>query len=127
MKELIQEEIISINKLKDLKPSIISVGELLLETKITFPNYQRPYKWETRHVSQLINDIITFKENPAYRLGTVVIHLEDNGSLNVVDGQQRTITLLLIAKAIINRIENKKIELTNIALIQQIKQINDKT
>lgn len=126
MIELIPHKIYSISKLKDLKPSIITVGELLLETKITFPNYQRPYKWETRHVSQLINDIITFKENPAYRLGTVVIHLEDNGSLNVVDGQQRTITLLLITKAIIARVKDKKIELTNISLEQQLNQIKDR-
>jgi hypothetical protein len=126
MNELIHDEISSTSITKGIKPSIITVGELLLETKITFPNYQRPYKWETRHVSQLINDIITFKENPAYRLGTVVIHLEDNGALNVVDGQQRTITLLLITKAIINKVENKKIELTNFVLKQQLKQIKDR-
>ena len=85
----------------DVKTGIIKVFELLSLDKISFPNYQRPYKWSVKNVSQLINDVITFKDKPAYRLGTIVIHHDEKGALNVVDGQQRTITLLLIIKAII--------------------------
>lgn len=107
-----------------LEPSIITVRELLSESAIAFPNYQRPYKWEVKHVKQLLNDIFTFKHKPAYRLGTVVIHLdEEKKELNVVDGQQRTITLLLVVKAIVAQYEAKQLELKNTGLKEQLKDL----
>jgi len=65
------------------------------------PPYQRPYKWSVKNVNQLINDIFTFctKSSQEYRLGTLVIYkIKDatSTSLNIVDGQQRTITLVLL-------------------------------
>jgi len=53
--------------------------------------------------NQLIDDIIFHNDKSAYRLGTLVIHIEngENEILNIVDGQQRTLTLTLIAYAII--------------------------
>ncbi len=111
-------------KQENILPSIITVGNLLSEKKIHFPNYQRPYKWEVKHVKQLLNDIFTFKHKPAYRLGTVVIHLDDEKEeLNVVDGQQRTITLLLVIKAILAKYEAKQLELKSTGLKEQLKDI----
>jgi hypothetical protein len=52
------------------------------------------------NVRQLFADIATFNKSPAYRLGTIVFH-ENDGKLDIVDGQQRTITLLLALKALI--------------------------
>ncbi|WP_281846769.1 DUF262 domain-containing protein [Olleya namhaensis] len=84
-----------------IQPVIITVEDLLL-TNISIPKYQRPYKWSTKNIHQLIDDILTFKTKPAYRLGTVVYHQDKEGILNIVDGQQRTLTLILIALAIEN-------------------------
>ncbi|MGB5976885.1 MAG: DUF262 domain-containing protein, partial [Cyclobacteriaceae bacterium] len=72
---------------------------------ICIPHYQRPYKWTVHHVTQLIDDILhhSNKKVSAYRIGTLVIHKEGEGKktkLNVVDGQQRTVTLALIALAL---------------------------
>lgn len=84
-----------------IKPEIITVRQMLSTTDIGIPNYQRPYKWSLKNVNQLIDDILLFNDKPAYRLGTVVYHQENgNATLNIVDGQQRTITLLLITLAI---------------------------
>ncbi|HRH54963.1 MAG TPA: DUF262 domain-containing protein [Chitinophagales bacterium] len=70
--------------------------------KLHIPEYQRPYKWTKKNVSQLLEDIKREcqKDVSAYRLGTIVFH-KDNKTLDIVDGQQRTITLLLILKALI--------------------------
>jgi len=87
----------------NLQPKIIKVKELLQKSNLTIPTYQRPYKWTIKNINQLIDDIIIHQKKSAYRLGTLVIHLEDkNGSQyqNIVDGQQRSITLSLIAYAI---------------------------
>lgn len=90
-----------------LNSSILTVRELLSETQLAIPDYQRPYKWTTRHVSQLLGDIAMHQRKSAYRLGTVVFHHEKNGQGEngerkyIVDGQQRSITLMLVIYALI--------------------------
>ena len=86
------------------KPDIITVKELLQIENLYIPDYQRPYKWTTKNVNQLIDDLVLHNEKSAYRLGTLVIHGENDNKevLNIVDGQQRTLTLTLIAFAITN-------------------------
>ena len=88
-----------------LKPEIITVKKLLQIENLEIPEYQRPYKWTAKNVNQLIDDIIFHNDKTAYRLGTLVIHSEKDDNekekLNIVDGQQRTLTLTLIAYAII--------------------------
>ena len=86
-------------------PHVVSVKELLRNKELTIPEYQRPYKWTERNVNQLIDDILSNTEKSAYRIGTLVIHRDVvNGKTidNIVDGQQRTITIVLIAYALIN-------------------------
>jgi len=85
---------------------IKTVGQFLKLSNLQIPQYQRPYKWQDYHVLQLIDDLMTQGDKPSYRLGTVVLH-EDNGNdpssshsqLMLVDGQQRTLTILLLLKA----------------------------
>ncbi|MDR2194725.1 MAG: DUF262 domain-containing protein [Treponema sp.] len=82
-------------------PALRSVKQLLQEDNLKIPDYQRPYKWTVKNVNQLMDDIIFHKERSAYRLGTLVIHKEKGKEvLNIVDGQQRIVTLTLIAYAI---------------------------
>lgn len=83
-----------------LHPQIIKTQELFTKVNLTIPDYQRPYKWTSKNVNQLIDDIVHHQTKSAYRLGTIVFYKDEEQRLNVVDGQQRTITLLLIALAI---------------------------
>lgn len=69
---------------------ICRVGELPFD-KLIIPPYQRPYKWTAKNVNQLISDLLTFKHQQQYRLGTLVLHNNE-----IVDGQQRIITLALL-------------------------------
>lgn len=93
------------------KPNIINIGNLLLEERLTIPGYQRPYKWSVKNVNQLIDDILVHRKKSAYRIGTLVLHqekdkLNSKEKLFIVDGQQRTITILLIAKALQNHLSD---------------------
>ncbi|CAG37104.1 DUF262 domain-containing protein [Desulfotalea psychrophila] len=99
-----------------LKLAITKIGDLLLHDKITqdkdgntitdinlvIPNYQRPYKWTAKNAIQLLDDIIDAKnENKeTYRVGTLILHQEEESIYNIVDGQQRTITFTLLLKAL---------------------------
>lgn len=79
---------------------IVSVRELLAMSALRIPDYQRPYKWTAKHVNQLLGDIALHQDKPSYRLGTIVLH-RDGDMLNIVDGQQRTITLMLAVTALL--------------------------
>lgn len=92
-----------------LQAKIISVYDLLADQALEIPQYQRPYKWNGKHIKQLFSDIAVHKDKSAYRLGTIVLH-QDGGRKNIVDGQQRTISLLLAARALIQRSKTKKLE-----------------
>ena len=65
------------------------------------PAYQRGYRWKPTQVEQLLNDIREFtkRENPQpeefYCLQPLVLRANDDGAYEVVDGQQRLMTLLL--------------------------------
>ena len=85
----------------ELPRSIISVRDLLAEPTLVIPRYQRPYKWTGKNINQLFADIAIHKDKSSYRLGTIVFH-QDNEQKNIVDGQQRTITLLLAVRALIH-------------------------
>ncbi|WP_069997906.1 DUF262 domain-containing protein [Cellulosilyticum sp. I15G10I2] len=81
---------------------IKSINELL-NMDIDIPDYQRPYKWTIQNVEELLGDISTaindadiYRSAFKYRIGTIILHENDDGIFNVVDGQQRIISLLLI-------------------------------
>lgn len=90
-----------VNPLPTLNKGVMSVGDLLRDPSLHVPDYQRPYKWTPTHVNQLLDDITLRHTEGPYRLGTVVFHRED-GRRNIVDGQQRTLTLMLITHALAN-------------------------
>ncbi|CAM4171352.1 DUF262 domain-containing protein [Gillisia hiemivivida] len=80
----------------DAIPGTSIVGQLHI------PEYQRPYVWKEKQINQLLNDYIEYdKKNvadkPLYYLGSILLH-HDDGKLNIIDGQQRITTALLIQK-----------------------------
>ncbi len=94
---------------------VVTVEKLLL-MNLRIPEYQRPYKWTRRNVEELMQDIAdsvkTSDESPSsrkYRLGTVILHASDqDGKFDVVDGQQRILTLLLVNR-LLNEIRKNKV------------------
>ena len=67
---------------------------------LQIPPYQRPYRWEYKNVKQLLEDIAANKNTGKhkYRIGSVILYKKDGESYEIVDGQQRITTLLLLAK-----------------------------
>lgn len=85
------------------KLKIVNLLKLIKEygNKLTIPDYQRPYTWKKSTADTLFNDIYSaMKENKEYRLGSLILHRDENGCYNIVDGQQRLITISLILKAL---------------------------
>ena len=86
------------------KLGVLTVKELLEDGNLVIPEYQRPYKWAAKNISQLLEDITRHAGKGIYRLGTIVFHADDKfpEERNIVDGQQRTLSLMLAVRAIIN-------------------------
>lgn len=81
---------------------IMSVGDLL-SSDLRIPSYQRPYRWTARNVSALLGDIDSAISEAVrqpgyrYRIGSVILHRTGaEGSCDIVDGQQRILSLLLL-------------------------------
>jgi hypothetical protein len=88
-----------------------NIRALLGGAKYAVDFYQREYRWETKHISELLNDLVEeFNENyepghdrkevagySHYFLGSIIVS-NKNGQNFIVDGQQRltSLTLLLI-------------------------------
>ena len=66
------------------------------------PIYQRNYEWEQPQIDRLIRDVNSIEEDERYYLGTLVTFKRDDGSYELVDGQQRHTTLNLI-KAVLDK------------------------
>lgn len=99
--------------MSNLVLAITTIGDLLLNQKITngvepndaklnIPIYQRPYKWTARNAIQLLDDIIEAMNGnkEKYRVGTLILHEQEEGVFDIVDGQQRVITFSLLLRAL---------------------------
>lgn len=74
------------------------------------PDYQRPYAWTTTECQTLWDDIFGFafpdndfskfdSDNDEYFLGPIVTFKNENGKMEIIDGQQRLTTLMLLLRA----------------------------
>lgn len=70
---------------------------------LDIPDYQRPYKWSIQNIEDLLSDISNaisdsdrYRAGFKYRIGTIIVHKNDRGTYDVVDGQQRIISLTLL-------------------------------
>jgi len=80
------------------------------------PDYQRPYAWEEIQCQTLWDDIFTFafpdnnyenfEKNEEYFLGSIVTFENENNKKEVIDGQQRLTTLMLLLRAFYSKFGN---------------------
>jgi len=98
--------------MKEIRGDAKNIRALLGEAKYAIDYYQREYRWQTKQISELLDDLADkFRDHyePShdreevtkayghYFLGSIIISDKD-GCLFIIDGQQRltSITLLLI-------------------------------
>jgi len=80
-----------------------TIGSLLGDKRfLKVPVYQRSFSWTKNEVSDLWDDLqgILYGEEENYFLGSMVFISKSDGSLEVVDGQQRLATVSLLLAAI---------------------------
>lgn len=98
----------------DLNVSKKTVGKLFSEMqnrKFIIPDYQRPYKWNIEKCETLWNDIENFAETDAkhgadYFLGTIVSYVNDKNNQEIIDGQQRITSFMLLLRSFYKKLED---------------------
>lgn len=93
---------------KEIEPKLQTIGAYLKKTEVfRIPEYQRAYSWNVSNCDKLWQDIEAYiaqdAEDP-YFFGTIIIDCSSENYLNLIDGQQRTTTFLLLLKAMHLRI-----------------------
>ena len=98
-----------------------TIKELFSNKKSDFliPDYQRPYAWEEPECQTLWDDIFSFafpdndyslfnSDEDEYFLGPIVTFKNEKGKLEIIDGQQRLTTLMLLLRAFFAKFGNMK-------------------
>ena len=87
-----------------------AVKTLFSDKKADFliPDYQRPYAWEDKECQTLWDDLFAFafpdedsekfNSDEEYFLGPIVTFKNDEGKVEIIDGQQRITSLFLLSK-----------------------------
>ncbi len=87
----------------------VTLGELLSNgRRYVVPPFQRNYAWDEAQWQELWDDIVLLADSPtdesSHYLGAIVLQPVDGARL-VVDGQQRLVTLSILALAVIARLQ----------------------
>ena len=97
----------------------LSVNRLLNEDTYAIPLYQRNFAWTYDKIEQLLNDVADAvqenrdKNRDNYYIGTLVVNKENN-IFKIIDGQQRTTALNLIALALKNEFGFDRLKAVNL-------------
>jgi len=102
----------------EIQPQHISLNTLLHGRLFRIPQYQRAYSWQRRHRTDLFDDILkTWEKGNDHKhfMATIVglrrvkriILTDDYQVIEIVDGQQRITTLILLFKAIANALDRQ--------------------
>lgn len=99
-----------------------SINNLFTDKKADFliPDYQRPYAWAETECQTLWEDIFTFafpdnnyqnfNKDDEYFLGPIVTFVNGDGKKEIIDGQQRLTTLMLLLRAFYAKFGNMQDE-----------------
>lgn len=85
----------------------------IIDKKINFnvPAYQRGYRWNKLNVTDLLDDLLEFRQDNSsrkfYCLQPLVVKKIGENRYNVIDGQQRLTTIFIILKYLENLLREK--------------------
>ena len=89
------------------------------KTKFLIPDYQRPYAWGENECQTLWDDLFLFSfpeddcdnfdsDSDEYFLGPIVMFKNETGNMEIIDGQQRLTTLMLLLRAFYDKFKKMK-------------------
>ena len=99
----------------NIQPKFIKFADLLEKRLFRIPHYQRAYSWRRAERQDMFKDLLKLKERPGnshfmatvvgLRRDTVPILTDEYDVIEIVDGQQRLTTLVILLKVIAQELE----------------------
>ena len=89
-----------------------SIQALFSARVFSVPDYQRGYSWDTQQITEFLEDLELLSASKMHYTGTVILHPSKNvngvmdkegnlySNVNIVDGQQRLTTIVLLLDAL---------------------------
>ena len=100
----------------NIQPKFIKFSDLLEKRLFRIPHYQRAYSWRRAERQDMFKDLRKLKERPGnshfmatvvgLRRDTVLIVTDEYDVIEIVDGQQRLTTLVILLKVIAQELES---------------------
>lgn len=90
----------------------LTIEKFFIGKVLNVPEYQRSYAWDKQNVRDLIEDINeSLETNSSHYIGTVVLaKTKTQDHYNIVDGQQRLTTIIMLINVLILRLKDKEDE-----------------
>ncbi len=123
----------------NIEPKALTFTQLLQGRLFRIPRYQRAYSWQGKHRRDMFDDILNLKEKTdnSHFMATIVgLHtdtiqiLADNyDRIDIVDGQQRLTTLVILLKIIEKQLtgsltdDNREKRTTEARLEQELREL----
>lgn len=107
------------------RPELLTLYQLLTNRLFEIPDYQRTYSWKKKQRKDLFNDINKVREKDREHFMATIVCLSKSKRqiggnrfdvLDVVDGQQRITTLIILLKALCEELKNgneKEVEIAD--------------
>ena len=110
----------------NIQPTFIKFADLLEKRLFRIPHYQRAYSWRRAERQDMFKDLLKLKERPGnshfmativgLRRDTVPIVTDEYDVIEIVDGQQRLTTLVILLKVIAQELESSLTDVDKAAL-----------
>lgn len=96
--------------MQNIEGEIKPIGKLFSsDFFFSIPDYQRPFAWDEANFQDLIDDLESAQNGEQYFLGTLVLHKRGGkNNYDVVDGQQRITSLLILLACLRDMIADDK-------------------
>ena len=83
---------------EEVSATIMTLSEVM-DLNLTLPDYQREYCWEDKNIIDLWHNLKKIQDGKPFHLGTIILH-DYKSKYDIIDGQQRLITLSIILLAL---------------------------
>lgn len=91
----------------NIEPSNQTFSELMSNsTRYVVPRFQRDYSWEQEQWEDLWNDIKELDQEGSHYMGYIVLQQREKNQYEIIDGQQRLVTLTLLILAYMSKLQS---------------------
>ncbi|WP_338813279.1 DUF262 domain-containing HNH endonuclease family protein [Bernardetia sp. Wsw4-3y2] len=91
----------------NIEPSSQTFADLMSSnTRYLVPRFQRDYSWEQEQWEDLWNDIRELEQEGSHYMGYIVLQQKEKNQYEIIDGQQRMVTLTLLILAYMSKLKS---------------------